>query len=139
MKFYAAVLGLLLCACAHTSAEQSSAPAPTTGVADSTYDLETLSSKPELLNREQFIRAIEARYPPDLKDRGIGGTVRLTLILDTDGQVAEARVAETSTLPAIDQAAVEVARSMRFTPGRIGATPVRTRITLPFTFSMKQK
>jgi hypothetical protein len=45
--------------------------------------------RPELRNRAQFIQQLERRYPPMLRDAGIGGTVVLWVFINERASGAE--------------------------------------------------
>lgn len=127
----AALLG-----CSTGGAPPPEAP-PVTVHPDSAYQVEALTEKPELANRRETARALEELYPATLRDRGLGGVVVLDLVLDAAGRVEEARVEKSSGYVDLDRAGRDAALRMRFTPGRIGDTPVRARMTLPLTFQTR--
>ena len=66
--------------------------------------------KPELRNRTEFARALERRYPPLLRDAGIGGTVLLWVRLDETGEVLDTRLITSSGHDSLDQLAQELMR-----------------------------
>jgi TonB family protein len=89
---------------------------------------------PELRNREEFQQALRNRYPDDMRDAGIGGTILLHVFIDTEGRVAETRVAEGSGHAQLDEAAEEVMREARFAPARNRDEIVPVWIQLPVSF-----
>jgi TonB family protein len=89
---------------------------------------------PELRNREEFQQALRDRYPDDMRDAGIGGTILLHVFIDTEGRVAETRVAEGSGHAQLDEAAEEVMREARFAPARNRDEIVPVWIQLPVSF-----
>lgn len=70
-----------------------------------------------------------------LRDAGIGGTVHLNFFVDKTGAVADARVDETSGHPALDEAALRVAKVFRFTPARNRDEVVEAWVSFPITFT----
>ena len=70
-----------------------------------------------------------------LRDAGIGGTVHLNFFVDKTGAVADAKVAETSGHPALDEAALRVAKVFRFTPARNRDEVVEAWVSFPITFA----
>jgi protein TonB len=56
--------------------------------------------------------------------------------ISAEGAVIEARLARSSGYPALDEAAVAYARSMRFHPARIGDTPVETTAIQPVDYRL---
>lgn len=63
-----------------------------------------------------------------------GGTVDVWIFVDVTGDVSQARVAESSGRDALDQAALVVARSMRFEPARQGDDPIGVWAKQPIQF-----
>ena len=93
---------------------------------------------PQLENSAEIARMLESRYPPDLRDRGITGTVLLIVQIDTQGQVRRSTVWESSGYDEFDEVAKSVAASMRFVPARSTTGPISVRIEVPVTFTLKQ-
>jgi TonB family protein len=77
-----------------------------------------VSYQPIMLNRPEVGRALLEAYPPELRDRGVGGTTILELRVGTEGRVLDRRVQSTSGYPAFDEAALRVVDLMRFEPAR---------------------
>jgi TonB family protein len=92
---------------------------------------------PRLLNRPEIGRALEQNYPPLLRDAGIGGQVMLWFNIDERGRVARAVLQRSSNYPALDDAAIRVAESMRFTPAKNRQDPVSVWVQIPIRFATK--
>ena len=90
--------------------------------------------RPELLDVEAVSEALEAAYPPLLREAGIGGSPVVWFFIDAGGVVREARINRSSGHPALDEAALKVARAMGFTPALNGNDPVEVWVSLPITF-----
>lgn len=90
---------------------------------------------PNLSNGDEIVALMESEYPPMFRDAGIGGRTRIFLYIDEEGTLRDARIAESSGAPAIDEAALRVARSMRFSPAQRRGADVAVWVNLPFTFS----
>lgn len=92
---------------------------------------------PELINRQEVSRALMRAYPPLLRDAGIGGTATVWFFLDQAGRVRDNRLQASSGHAALDEAALQVAAMMRFTPAvnRDHTTPVW--VLLPITFQVR--
>lgn len=90
---------------------------------------------PRLTNPAEVARLLKQHYPPDLLRQGIGGKVVLRLLIDVDGRVAQTEVAESSSIARLDEAAVQVAANMRFTPARARNLEVRTWTRQPVIFT----
>ncbi len=74
-----------------------------------------------------------AKYPPELAGERVAGTVRLELLVDEQGQVAEV-VLLRGVHPLLDAAALHAAPSLRFTPARVDGQPVPVRLTFEYRF-----
>jgi TonB family protein len=92
---------------------------------------------PAITNRDDVIAALEADYPPLLREAGVGGTVRLYFFIDEEGRVADVRVDQSSGHPALDEAALKVATSYRFTPALNKDKKVPVWVSFPITFSVR--
>jgi TonB family protein len=90
--------------------------------------------RPELLDVEAVSEALEAAYPPLLREAGIGGSPVVWFFIDAGGVVRETRINRSSGHPALDEAALKVASVMGFTPARNGDDPVEVWVSLPITF-----
>lgn len=75
-----------------------------------------------------------ALYPPEALARRLAGVVTLHVLVERDGRVSHAEVAE-SAGPLLDAAALEAVQRWRFSPARRDGEPVVARITVPFEFT----
>jgi len=91
--------------------------------------------KPDIKNRSEVQRALEREYPPLLRDAGIGGTVLVWFFINEEGRVEQTQVRESSGQRALDQAALDVADVMEFTPALNRDKRVPVWISLPITFT----
>jgi TonB family protein len=132
----AAILLSLGAVLAGTRAHAQSTPASPSATDTATvWDYRLVTTEPRLLNESLVARMIARNYPPDLRDAGIVGTATLLLTIRADGRVEEASVLH-ATERGFGAAALRLSRFMRFSPARVGRTPVRCRFTLPITFSL---
>ena len=92
------------------------------------------TKKPELLNRDAVGRKLVESYPPQLRGVGVGGTTLMWILVDIDGHVLRTEVKESSGYTALDDAAVQVARAMWFSPALNKSQPVRVWIQVPIIF-----
>ncbi|HEY0305040.1 MAG TPA: TonB family protein [Longimicrobiales bacterium] len=90
--------------------------------------------KPTLRNRDAVARTLVQNYPSDLRDQKVRGTTLLWLLVDEIGHVQKAQVKQSSGVPKLDQAALQVAQSMLFTPALNRDLPVKVWIQLPIVF-----
>lgn len=84
---------------------------------------EDVATPPRLVNGDEVAEAIRREYPPYLRAQGVSGTVRLQLLVGTDGMPGEVRILQSSGNDELDQAATRVASLLRFEP----ATDARGR------------
>lgn len=89
---------------------------------------------PKLRNAEEVVKALQEAYPADLKAAGVGGKTVLWMFVDTDGRVSRVKVQDASGHEALDAAAEEVARTMRFEPATKDGSPIGVWIAQPIRF-----
>lgn len=92
---------------------------------------------PTLINRQEVAPALEREYPRMLRDAGIGGSVRVWIFIKEDGTVPDVRVDRSSGQPPLDEAALRVARTMRFSPALNGDEKVPVWVSIPITFMVR--
>jgi protein TonB len=109
---------------------------PSGGVANvsSTPSFTPHTVRPELRNREIVQRALTEYYPRVLRERNIGGTVGLWILVDTAGRVQRSQVRQSSGNEFLDEAALKVADAMQFTPALNRDKKVSVWIQLPIIF-----
>jgi len=82
--------------------------------------LREITEAPRIANPEEVLAAMSAEYPLTLRGRGLGGTVAVRFHVGEAGEVREIRLGQRSAYPALDEAALRVARVYRFSPARNG-------------------
>jgi TonB family protein len=93
---------------------------------------------PRLLNFQVAARALMGAYPAQLRDQGIGGTVRLWFMLDADGNVSHAEVKAGSGYWEMDLAAVRAVKSFVFSPAlRDGCRLQHSFSSVPVRFEVR--
>lgn len=108
------------------------------GMADpATPHFTPYTRKPELLNRQTVSRELVRNYPPELHQRGQGGTTILWLLISEQGNVERAIVKQSSGFPQLDRAAVRVAGSMLFSPAEYRGRKTRVWIAVPIVFATR--
>ncbi|UCH11228.1 MAG: energy transducer TonB [Fidelibacterota bacterium] len=73
-------------------------------------------------------------YPPEAYDQGLEGKVVLLIRIENDGSVSEARVEETSRHDILNEAALTMARILRFTPALVSGEPKALWMKMPVVF-----
>jgi TonB family protein len=74
-------------------------------------------------------------YPEEMWDEGVEGQAIVMVHVSQAGDVDSVYIRNTSGYEALDSAAVQGARTLRFEPGRRGADPVDVWVRLPVRFS----
>lgn len=90
---------------------------------------------PELRDPWRMWDIINSHYPRHLRDARIGGTVYVSVLVDTNGRVQNARVTRSSGRGALDSAALRAVREFLFTPAYRGGVPISMWLDIPITFS----
>ncbi len=114
-------------------------PPPTTGTVDVSQapTFTPYEVAPEFRDRRALERLLQQRYPPTLRDAGIGGTVRVWVYIDENGDVKNTRVVDSSGYPALDQAAIEVMQAVKFKPALNRDQRVAVWVQFPVTFQVQ--
>lgn len=92
---------------------------------------------PQIMNRQEVVRAMEREYPPLLRDAGIGGTVNVYFFIDEDGRVQDFRIDESSGHQALDEAALAVADVYQFSAALNRDKKVPVWVSFPITFQVR--
>lgn len=95
------------------------------------------AKRPELRNRNTVRRALVENYPPNLRDRGIGGSASIWFKVGTDGRVTHRTVSETSGHCELDVAALGVAHLMEFDPATVDGEPKEVWVEIPIVFTAR--
>ena len=98
------------------------------GNADSIFSMAELDQKPRVIFRPN------PRYPQELQNQGVEGTVYVVFMVSKNGRVEKAKV-QKSTHPAFAQEALDAVEKWKFEPGRRKGQPVPFRMRVPITFS----
>lgn len=92
---------------------------------------------PGLANRDEIADRLAAEYPPLLRDAGIGGKATIWFLIGSDGETREVRIKESSGHEGLDEAALRVAREMRWEPARNREKPVDVWVSFPIAFQSR--
>jgi protein TonB len=89
---------------------------------------------PKLLNPEEIRALLQRGYPAALREARVEGKVIIWAYVDIEGRVGTAHVQQSSGFAAMDRAALDVAREMRFSPAlnRDKKTPVWVQQSIVF-------
>ena len=80
---------------------------------------------------------VKPKYTAEAMRRRIQGTVVLEAVVSRDGIPIAVRVTRSLDPGGLDQEAMVAAREWRFTPGRIGETPVDVLVTIVLDFNVR--
>lgn len=85
------------------------------------------------------LKRVQAVYPPDLRRKGINGSVTVEFVVDPHGDVVEAHIAnESQSAPwQFQYAGVVAIWQWKFRPGIKNGRPVFVRMQQPFVFSIE--
>jgi TonB family protein len=88
------------------------------------------------VKKPKLIRRVDPVYPDEAKKSGIAGTVAVEAVIDTKGDIVEAKIIR-SAHKLLDQAALEAARKWKYEPMEIDGLPARAMMTVVFRFNLK--
>jgi TonB family protein len=78
-------------------------------------------------------------YPDIAQRNGWTGTTVLELELDASGRVVDTRLIQASGHEVLDRAAIDAAKTWRFTPATLDDRPVPATVRVPFPFSLASR
>lgn len=91
---------------------------------------------PRLLDPRRAQRIVSQKYPPIMRQAGIGGTARLWAFIDETGQVRRCVVRETSGYEELDRAAIAAMMEFEFEPAIHMDKKVAVWIDMPIMFQI---
>jgi TonB family protein len=94
------------------------------------------SVAPRLLNPERAQRIVSQRYPPIMRQAGIGGTTRIWAFIDAAGDVKRCVVSRSSGYEELDRAATAAMMEFEFEPALHLDQSVPVWIDMPITFTV---
>lgn len=80
-----------------------------------------------------LLKQVEAAFPAEALDAGVGGTVEMEIDIGADGKVTDARVTK-SAGAAFDEAALAAVRQFEFSPAEVDGQPAPVRIGYSYEF-----
>lgn len=92
---------------------------------------------PRLQNMRELETLLRRHYPPNLQAAGVGGRPIVWFLIDTDGRVLQTRLHTSSGHPSMDEAALRIAPSMRFSPAYNRDRAVQVWVEIPIVFSVR--
>lgn len=102
------------------------------------YAAEELTTKPKVQSASRTAQLVQRSYPDKLKSAGVDGTVQVQFVIGSDGKVVPSSIEIlAATVPALGEAAKEVAAKLEFEPGKVDGSPVSTRVLLPIVYKAR--
>jgi len=101
-------------------------------------DHTTIAGNSLILAEPNALNQAEPEYPLAARRRGQEGTVLIKVTVNVQGEATAVVVLESSGHELLDQAAVKFARTWKFTPARLGATPVESNVERPVRFKLNR-
>jgi protein TonB len=96
-----------------------------------------MTVRPELRNAADVQRALVRTYPPMLRDAGIGGQAVVWFFIDENGKVVKTQLSKPSGYSQLDEAALDVAKIMQFSPAYNRDKKVPVWVEIPVVFTAK--
>jgi TonB family protein len=90
---------------------------------------------PEVRNAARVQAVLERAYPPALRNFGVGGKAEMWFYVSRQGAVDSVLLKRTTGNRQLDQAALRVAESFEFTPGRRGNEPAEGWVAVEIVFT----
>jgi len=107
--------------------------APTTAIQQVTTTRPPPDRPPVGVNQTQ------PNYPEASKENCEQGNVMLTLSIDEHGKVADAKIAQSSGFPALDNAALVASKTWRYSAARKDGKPYATEINVKVVFQLRDE
>ena len=109
---------------------------------DGLFEEAELSAAPELIGGRkvmELLLQLNIRYPDAAREKKIGGTVLVSVVIDENGKMEDAFIHEGIGGGCNDEAlrAVKLLDQTGFEPGRLNGKPVTVKFDLPITFMPK--
>ena len=109
---------------------------------DGEFTEAVLTKEPELIGGRALMETLiglNIRYPDMAKEKKIGGTVLISVVIDADGHMEDAFIHEGIGGGCNDEAlrAVRLLDKTGFVPGEIRGKPVTVKYDIPITFLPK--
>jgi protein TonB len=123
---------------ARSPAPPSAAPATsaTAGTGSGVAESDTPPVFYEYDAAPRIVKRVEPQYPLAARIAGAQGTVIIDVNVDETGKLLRAWVAQATAPEALVQAALDAVYQFEFSPGKMGAHPVKCTVAIPFHFTL---
>ncbi len=82
------------------------------------------------------VHKVSAEYPPRARAKGVTGTVKMSILIGTDGAVERVKVLSAEPPGVFDDSAVQAAKMWKFAPATYKGERVKVWATVPFHFNL---
>jgi len=112
-------------------------PSSEDGASDGFMDVTRVSRFPQVLNLAELESSLKRFYPEDERLKRNEGTVVLVLHVDEQGRVVSADAIR-SPSSSFAEAAIKVARLIKFKPAMVGRNPVAVKLKQAIRFKLEE-
>lgn len=103
------------------------------------YDGDEVEQRARLTNASELQRALQSRYPQQLQQQRVSGSVMATFVVGTDGRVDPSSIhIVNSPNQGFNAPTQEVLRRARYRPATVKGQPVRVQVTMPVVWNLDQ-
>ncbi len=85
----------------------------------------------------KIISILQPKYPKNLRKRGIEGQLRLKVLIDQEGKVAQVEIHTSSGYQDFDHPAIEAVYQWQFKPAQIEGKERSSWVLIPIAFRLK--
>jgi len=97
---------------------------------------ESVMADGDLDNLPRLIKTLEPEYPYNAKKESWEGSVRIRLIINSDGTVCSATIITGSGRNDVDSSVLKAAQQWVYEPGEINGDPVRSEVVTAVRFEL---
>lgn len=95
-------------------------------------------AKTDVSVNASYVATETAKWYPGLSKRyGEQGTVVVRVYVSADGRAERVELRKRSDYPLLDEAAIGLARSLKYNPATVGGNPVADWVDIPITFRLR--
>ncbi len=99
------------------------------------WKVKSVYNPPEVDKAPRYKKVIKPSYPRPARIQGVEGVVKISLVVDENGNPTRIRVTK-GIGHGCDEAALRAVGNYRFYPGIIDGRPVKVRVVVPVRFSL---
>ena len=100
--------------------------------------VKSIFNPPEVDQAPKYKKVFKPKYPRSARIRGVEGVVKISLVVNENGDPTQMRVAQ-GIGNGCDEAALEAVGRYRFSAGKIDGQPVKVRVIVPIRFELDDR